>query len=177
MPSADLSGFGKAMFEKRMRERNMGMDPFVRFRTQEDILDEAMRLQKDAPPGAMFNTFRKAIEGASGVEKGMGSGAVGASALLGAGFDNSALMQDPKFKQEDTMNQGMAVSEPYEEANEKAFEKNNPMNAISQETPVGDKVSDFLSKFNQTEFEPVAEQQEAKRKYDFPAIQLPRGRR
>ena len=32
-------------------------------------------------------------------------------------------MQDPKFKQEDTMNQGMAVSEPYEEANEKAFEK------------------------------------------------------
>ena len=60
------------------------------------------------------------------------------------GFDNSALMQDPKFKQEDTMNQGMAVSEPYEEANEKAFEKNNPMNAISQETPVGDKVSAFL---------------------------------
>ena len=61
-----------------------------------------------------------------------------------AGFDNSALMQDPKFKEEDTMNQGMAVSEPYEEANEKAFEKNNPMNAISQETPVGDKVSAFL---------------------------------
>ena len=63
---------------------------------------------------------------------------------IGDGFDNSALMQDPKFKQEDTMNQGMAVSEPYEEANEKAFEKNNPMNAISQETPVGDRVSDFL---------------------------------
>ena len=60
------------------------------------------------------------------------------------GFDNSALMQDPKFKQEDTMNQGIAVSEPYEEANEKAFEKNNPMNAISQETPVGDKVDAFL---------------------------------
>ena len=33
---------------------------------------------------------------------------------------------------------------PYFEANEKAFEKNNPMNAISQETPVGDRVSDFL---------------------------------
>ena len=122
MPSTDLSGFGKAMFEKRMRERNMGQDPFGQFRmpTQEERLDEVMRLQKDAPPGAFMNR------------------------AIGAGFDNSALMQDPKFKQEDTMNQGMAVSEPYEEANEKAFEKNNPMNAISQETPVGDKVSAFL---------------------------------
>ena len=94
-----------------------------------------------------------------------------------AGFDNSALMQDPKYKQMETMNQGMEVSEPYVEANKQAFSKNNPMNAISQETPVGDRVDEFLSKFNQTEFEPVAEQQEAKRKYDFPAIQLPRGRR
>ena len=149
MPSTDLSGFGKAMFEKRMRERNMGQDPFGQFRmpTQEERLDEIMRLQKDAPPGGFMkglNRFREAIEGASGVEKGMGSGAIAASNILGTGFDNSALMQDPKFKQEDTMNQGMAVSEPYEEANEKAFEKNNPMNAISQETPVGDKVSAFL---------------------------------
>ena len=71
-------------------------------------------------------------------------GTVNLDKATGSGFDNSALMQDPKFKQEDTMNQGMAVSEPYEEANEKAFEKNNPMNAISQETPVGDKVSAFL---------------------------------
>ena len=63
-----------------------------------------------------------------------------------AGFDNSALMQDPKFKQEDTMNQGIAVSEPYEKANEKAFEKNNPMNAISQETPVRDRVDEFLGR-------------------------------
>ena len=81
-----------------------------------------------------------------------------------AGFDNSALMQDPKYKQMETMNQGMEVSEPYLEANKQAFSKNNPMNAISQETPVGDRVDDFLSKFNQTEFEPVAVQQEAKRK-------------
>jgi hypothetical protein len=145
MPSTDLSGFGKAMFEQRMREKNMGQDPFGQFSmpTQEEILNESMRLQKDAPP-FMFNRFREAIKGASGVEEGMGSGAVGVSNTLGTGFDNSALMQDPKFKQEDTMNQGMAVSEPYEEANEKAFEKNNPMNAISQETPVGDKVSAFL---------------------------------
>ena len=62
-----------------------------------------------------------------------------------AGFDNSAwIMQDPKYKQMETMNQGMEVSEPYLEANKQAFSKNNPMNAISQETPVGDRVSDFL---------------------------------
>jgi len=140
MPSADLSGFGKAMFEKRMRERNMGMDPFGNSKglmmptepslneVQRDRLQEIMETTRTE--GQPFNNrFKDAIKGFSG---------------LGSGFDNSALMQDPKFKQEDTMNQGMAVSEPYEEANEKAFEKNNPMNAISQETPVGDKVSAFL---------------------------------
>ena len=63
-----------------------------------------------------------------------------------AGFDNSALMQDPKYKQMETMNQGMEVSEPYFQANKQAFSKNNPMNAISQETPVGDRVSDFLNR-------------------------------
>ena len=63
-----------------------------------------------------------------------------------AGFDNSALMQDPKYKQMETMNQGMEVSEPYLEANKQAFSKNNPMNAISQETPVGDRVDKFLNK-------------------------------
>ena len=110
------------MFEKRMRERNMGQDPFGQFRmpTQEERLDEVMRLQKDAPPGAFMNR------------------------TIGAGFDNRALMQDPKYKQMDTMNQGMEVSEPYFEANKQAFSKNNPMNAISQETPVGDKVDAFL---------------------------------
>ena len=53
-------------------------------------------------------------------------------------------MQDPKYKQMETMNQGMEVSEPYLEANKQAFSKNNPMNAISQETPVGDRVDAFL---------------------------------
>ena len=67
-------------------------------------------------------------------------------ASMQGGFDNSALMQDPKYKQQDTINQGMAVSEPYLEANKQAFSKNNPMNAISQETPVGDRVSDFLNR-------------------------------
>ena len=126
MPSADLSGFGKVMFEKRMREKNMGMDPFGNFKgpmmPTEPGLNE---VQRDRLREIMETTR---TEGQP----------------FRAGFDNSALMQDPKFKQEDTINQGMAVSEPYEEANEKAFEKNNPMNAISQETPVGDKVKAFL---------------------------------
>ena len=46
----------------------------------------------------------------------------------------------------ETMNQGMEVSEPYVEANKQAFSKNKPMNAISQETPVGDRVDEFLSR-------------------------------
>ena len=66
-----------------------------------------------------------------------------------AGFDNSALMQDPKYKQMETMNQGMEVSEHYLEPNKIAFSKNNPMNAISQETPVGDRVDEFLGRMGQ----------------------------
>ena len=63
------------------------------------------------------------------------------------GFDNSALMQDPKFRQEDTMNQGNRVSEPYREANQQAFDKINPMNAVSQETPpIQDRVDEFLKR-------------------------------
>ena len=104
MPSTDLSGFGKAMFEQKMRERNMGMDPFGNFKGP----------TMPQPP------------------------------QIQPGFDNSALMQDPKYKQQDTINQGMEVSEPYEQANKQAFSKNNPMNAISQETPVGNRVDEFL---------------------------------
>jgi len=62
------------------------------------------------------------------------------------GFDNSALMQDPKFKQQETMNQGNMVSKPYYEANKIAAENTNTMNAISQETPVGDRVDEFLNR-------------------------------
>ena len=69
-----------------------------------------------------------------------------AASMLGGGFDNSALMQDPKYKQMETMNQGMEVSRPYFEANKQAFNNNNPMNAVSQETPVGDRVNDFLNR-------------------------------
>ena len=73
-------------------------------------------------------------------------GTVDFGKAAGAGFDNSALMQDPKYKQMETMNQGMEVSRPYLEANKQAFSKNNPMNAISQETPVGDRVDEFLGR-------------------------------
>ena len=112
MPSTDLSGFGKAMFEQRMREKMMGRDLMGNFGGP----------MMPPPPSPM---------------------------QFQAGFDNSALMQDPKFKQMDTMNQGMEVSEPYFEANKQAFSKNNPMNAISQETPVGDRVDEFLGRMGQ----------------------------
>ena len=63
-----------------------------------------------------------------------------------AGFDQSSLMSDPKLKQQETMNQGNMVSAPYFEANKMADRKNYPMNAVSQETPVGDRVDDFLNR-------------------------------
>ena len=63
-----------------------------------------------------------------------------------AGFDQSSLMSDPKLKQQETMNQGNMVSAPYFEANKMAAEKTNPMNAVSQETPVGDRVDEFLNR-------------------------------
>ena len=63
-----------------------------------------------------------------------------------AGFDQSSLMSDPKLKQQETMNQGNMVSAPYFQANKIASENTNPMNAISQETPVGDRGDDFLSR-------------------------------
>ena len=49
------------------------------------------------------------------------------------GFDPSSLMSAPKLRQDATMNQANMVSSPYFEANEKAAEKTNPMNAASQE--------------------------------------------
>ena len=63
-----------------------------------------------------------------------------------AGFDQSSLMSDPKLKQQETMNQGNMVSQPYFQANKIAYENTNPMNARSQETPVSDRVDDFLSR-------------------------------
>ena len=49
------------------------------------------------------------------------------------GFDPGDLMSAPKLRQDATMNQANMVSSPYFEANEKAAEKTNPMNAASQE--------------------------------------------
>jgi hypothetical protein len=42
-------------------------------------------------------------------------------------------MAAPQLRQDATMNQANMVSSPYFEANEKAAEKTNPMNAASQE--------------------------------------------
>ena len=63
-----------------------------------------------------------------------------------AGFDQSSLISDPKLKQQETMNQGNMVSAPYFQANKIASENTNSMNARSQETPVGDRVDDFLNR-------------------------------
>ena len=49
------------------------------------------------------------------------------------GFDPSSIMAAPQLRQDATMNQANMVSSPYFEANEKAAEKTNPMNAASQE--------------------------------------------
>ena len=48
------------------------------------------------------------------------------------GFDPSDLMAKPEIRQAETRNQANMVSAPYEEANRKAAEKTNPMNAASQ---------------------------------------------
>ena len=69
-----------------------------------------------------------------------------------AGFDQSGLsmnndLGDPRRQSKlpgGYATQGQAVSAPYAEANMKAAEKTNPMNAKSQETPIGDRVDAFL---------------------------------
>ena len=38
------------------------------------------------------------------------------------------------------------ITDSISNKNKQAFSKNNPMNAISQETPVGDRVDDFLNR-------------------------------
>jgi len=48
------------------------------------------------------------------------------------GFDASDLMAKPEIRQEETRNQANMVSAPYEEANRKAAENTNSMNAESQ---------------------------------------------
>jgi len=42
--------------------------------------------------------------------------------------------------------QGQAVSAPYAEANIRAAEKTNPMNAVSQEAPITDRVDEYLAR-------------------------------
>ena len=72
--------------------------------------------------------------------------------MNGAGFDPAGLdmadLGDPR-RQEGLpggyATQGQAVSAPYAEANIKAAEKTNPMNAASQEPGITDRVDHFLA--------------------------------
>jgi hypothetical protein len=70
----------------------------------------------------------------------------------GAGFDPTGLsmahdLGDPR-RQEGLpggyATQGQAVSAPYAEANMKAAQKTNPMNAASQQPGISDHVDNFL---------------------------------
>jgi len=71
----------------------------------------------------------------------------------GPGFDPAGLsmdnLGDPR-RQEGLpggyATQGQAVSAPYAEANIRAAEKTNPMNAASQEEPITDRVDNFLAR-------------------------------
>ncbi len=71
-----------------------------------------------------------------------------------AGFDPSGLtmddgLGDPRRQSKlpgGYATQGQSVSAPYAEANMKAAEKTNPMNAASQEPTTGERVDDFLSR-------------------------------
>ena len=62
------------------------------------------------------------------------------------GFDASDLMAKPEIRQEETRNQANMVSAPYEEANRKAAENTNPMNAESQ-NPGKPFLMQFLDRF------------------------------
>jgi hypothetical protein len=72
--------------------------------------------------------------------------------MNGAGFDPAGLdmadLGDPR-RQEGLpggyATQGQAVSAPYAEANIRAAEKTNPMNAASQEPGITDRVDHFLA--------------------------------
>ena len=68
-----------------------------------------------------------------------------------AGFDPSGLTDSIDPTRQSRLpggyaTQGQSVSAPYAEANIKAAEKTNPMNAVSQEPTTGERVDDFLSR-------------------------------
>ena len=59
------------------------------------------------------------------------------------GFDASDLMKNPEMAQQSTRDQAEKVSEPYRQANIMAADKNNPMNAVSQD-PGRAQLQDFI---------------------------------
>ena len=63
----------------------------------------------------------------------------------GGGFDASDLMKNPEMAQQSTRDQAEKVSEPYRQANIMAADKNNPMNAVSQD-PGRAQLQDFINR-------------------------------
>ena len=61
------------------------------------------------------------------------------------GFDASDLMKNPEMAQQSTRDQAEKVSEPYRQANIMAADKNNPMNAVSQD-PGRAQLQDFIDR-------------------------------
>ena len=61
------------------------------------------------------------------------------------GFDASDLMKNPEMAQQSTRDQAEKVSEPYRQANMMAADKNNPMNAVSQD-PGRAQLQDFIDR-------------------------------
>ena len=74
--------------------------------------------------------------------------------MNGAGFDPSGLtmdegLGDPRRQSKlpgGYATQGQSVSAPYAEANMRAAQKTNPMNAASQEPGITSRVDDFLGR-------------------------------
>ena len=87
------------------------------------------------------DTGHRSFPSAEEMERRMKERTTGGMTNMG-GFDPSSLMSAPQLRQDATMNQANMVSSPYFEANEKAAEKTNPMNAASQEPG-----KSFLMKF------------------------------
>ena len=93
--------------------------------------DESQRIATPMAPGMRTMEVRdqhRSFPSAEEMERRMQGGIPNMG-----GFDPGDLMAAPKLRQDATMNQANMVSSPYFEANEKAAEKTNPMNAASQE--------------------------------------------
>jgi len=123
-----------SMEEDRKRlERTMAVRKFRQ--GMEDRTNLYNEMKKRTGPGMVDGRQRIATPMAPGMVDGRQRIAerTGPGITNMGGFDPGDLMAAPKLRQDATMNQANMVSSPYFEANEKAAEKTNPMNAASQE--------------------------------------------